>query len=349
MDKDRIRQFADCVYRDMAGAMTVGMAYLGTATGLFRAMADRGAMTVAEIVAATALQPRYVEEWLRGMASAGYLLHDPEADAYTLPPEHAYLLASEGTDHFMGGLFHFAPVLLAAAPQVAQAFRTGGGVDFAAFGPAAVEALDMINAGQYEHRFGSYWLGKLPEVVARLEHGGRVLDVGCGVGRVATTVARRFPNCEVVGLDPDRESIARAERHARSAGARVRFVAETTATLDRGEGFDLITACDCVHDFARPKATLGEMRRLLKPGGTLFVVEPRAGDTVEDNTHPIATMYYGFSLFHCMTQSLAVGGEGLGTCMGPARTEALLRDAGFDNIRQVDIRSQTNLFYAATA
>lgn len=349
MDKEQIRQFADRIYRDMAGAMAVGMAYLGAATGLFRSMAERGPMTAAEVTEESGLQPRYVEEWLRGMASAGYLVHETSTDTYRLPAEHSYLLASEGTDHFMGGLFHFVPVLLSVAPQVAESFRNGGGVDFGAFGPAAVEALDMINAGQYEQRFGSYWLGKLPDVVSQLERGGRVLDVGCGVGRVATAIARKFPNCEVVGLDPDGQSIAWAERHARAAGARVRFLATTTATIERGDGFDLITACDCVHDFARPRTTLREMRSLLKPGGTLFVVEPRAGDTIAENMHPIGTMYYGFSLFHCMTQSLAAGGEGLGTCMGPSRTEALLREAGFDDVRQVDIRSQTNLFYAARA
>ena len=346
MDRDRIRNFADKVYRDMAGAMGIGMAYLGVKTGLFSSMAGKGAMTPAEVVAASGLHARYVEEWLKGMTAAGYLDHDAAADRYTLPEEHAYLLASDGTDHFMGGLFLAAPAMLRVAPQVAQAFRDGGGVPFEAFGPDIVEALDMINAGQYEQRFTSFWLTKLPEVTQRLEQGGRALDVGCGVGRVGAAIARAFPKCEVVGLDPDPGSIERARRVSGGAG-RVRFVAESTTSFDGGEGFDLITACDCMHDFATPGRTLREIRRLLKPGGTLFIVEPRAGDTLAENTHPIGAVYYGFSLFHCMTQSLAAGGPGLGTCMGPARTEELLRDAGFTEVTQVDIRSQTNMFYAA--
>ena len=349
MDKDQVKAFADKVYGDMAGAMAVGMAYVGVKTGLFRAMAGKGHLHTDEVVQASGLHPRYVEEWLRGMAAAGYLKYNSSKQTFQLPDEHAYLVSSEGTDHFMGGLFYFATVLLGVAPKVADAFRTGGGVRFEDFGPECVVALDMINSGQYEQRFGSYWLAKLPDVVQRLQGGGRVLDVGCGVGRVGVAIAKTFPKCEIVGLDPDPESIRKARETAASAGVqeRIRFVAKTTRDLDRDGGFDLITACDCVHDFSAPNRTLGELRALLKPGGTLFVVEPKAADRLEDNLNPIAAMYYGFSLFHCMTQSLAAGGPGLGTCMGPTRMEKLLHDAGFGRFEQLDIRSQTNLFYAA--
>jgi ubiquinone/menaquinone biosynthesis C-methylase UbiE len=349
MDKEQVKAFADKVYGDMSGAMAVGMAYVGVKTGLFHAMAGRGPMSADAVVQASSLHPRYVEEWLKGMAAAGYLGYDATEQTFQLTEEHAYLLASEGTDHFMGGLFHFAPVLLGAASKVADAFRTGGGVRFEDFGPECVVALDMINSGQYDQRLGSYWLAKLPDVVRRLQNGGRVLDVGCGAGRVGIAIAKAFPKCEVVGLDSDSDSIGRARDSAASAGVegRVHFVAKTTRDFDRGDGFDLVTACDCVHDFSAPQRTLAEMRALLKPEGTLFIVEPKAADRLEDNLNPIAAMYYGFSIFHCMTQSLAEGGPGLGTCMGPARTEALLREAGFASIEQLDIRSQTNLFYAA--
>ena len=346
MDRDRVKAFSEKVFASMAGAMAAGMAYVGVKVGLFAAMASEGPMSAAEVATKTGLHTRYVEEWLKGMTAAGYLEHDPAADRYMLPDELAYLLASEGTDHFMGGLFHAVPVLLRFAPQVAEAFRTGGGVPFDAYGPDMVEAVDLMSAGLYEQRFASTWLDKLPDVVKRLEDGGRVLDVGCGVGRVGATIARAFPKCEVVGLDQDAASIERARATAGSAGL-VRFVAASTSTFDGGEGFDLITACDCIHDLAAPVRVVGEMKRLLKPGGTLFVVEPRAGDTLAENSHAIGTMYYGFSLFHCMTQSLAAGGAGLGTSMGPTRMRSLLHEAGFGDVQQVDIRSPTSMFYAA--
>jgi len=343
MDKEKAKRAAEQVFRDMAGAMTAGMVFVGTRTGLFRAMQGKGAMTLEEVVRASGLQPRYVEEWLKGMASAGYLDYAPRASAYTLSDEHAYFLASEGSDHFAGGMFEMVPVLMRAAPQVAEAFAKGGGVRFEDFGPECVHALDLINRGQYEQRFTGYWLQGLPEVVAKLQAGGRMLDVGCGSGRVCMAFSKTFPSAQIVGIDPDEESIARA----RELHSRVGFFATTAGKLERGEGFDLVTLCDCIHDLAEPLATLREVRALLKPGGTLFIVEPKAADRLEDNRHPVATMFYGFSLFHCMTQSLARGGPGLGTCMGPATTEKLVREAGFSRFDMLPVKSQVNLFYAA--
>jgi 2-polyprenyl-3-methyl-5-hydroxy-6-metoxy-1,4-benzoquinol methylase len=348
-DRDKIRAFADKVYGDMAGAMAAGMAYIGTKTGLFRAMIGKGAMHLDDVVQASGLQPRYVEEWLKGMTSAGYLVYDPARQTFELPAEHAYLLASEHSDHFMGGLFLMAPVLLSAAPKVASAFKMGGGVRLEDLGPDAVEALDWLNCGQYERRFTSQWLALLPDIVDRLKRGGRALDVGCGAGRVSVAIAKAFPHCEVIGLDLDAPSLERARAAAALAGvdSHVRFLAQTTRDLDAPPGFDLITACDCIHDFAAPHTTLSEIRALLKPDGVFFVIEPKAADRLEDNKNALATIYYGFSIFHCMTQSLAHDGPGLGTCMGPARTQGLLHDAGFPHVSRLDIKSATNLFYAA--
>ena len=349
MDRDKIKVFSEKIFADMAGAMIAGMGYLGTQTGLFRAMAGKGPMRSEDVVRVSGLQARYVEEWLKGMACAGYLDYDASAQSYRLPDEHAFLLASDGTDHFMGGLFAIAPVLLRTAPNVADAFADGGGVRFAEIGTDGVAALDLINAGQYEHRLTSYWLKTMPRVVARLEAGGRVLDVGCGAGRVCVAIARDFPKAEVTGLDPDQESIRQASATAAAAGLaeRIRFLAATAADLHPAERFDLITTCDCLHDFVAPNATLEKLRTLLDPEGTLFIIEPRAADRLEDNRNPVATMFYGFSLFHCMTQSLAQGGPGLGTCLGPSRTEELVRSAGFRRFEQLDIKSPVNLFYAA--
>jgi len=338
MDKEKTKQAIDKVFRDMAGAMTAGMAYVGTRTGLFRAMAGKGAMTPDEVVQASALQPRYVEEWLKGMASAGYLEH--ANGKYTLSDEMAYFVASDGTDHFVGGMWAMVPPLMNVAPKVAEAFAKGGGVPFEQFGPECVEALDLLNRGQYEERFASYWLKSLPDVVAKLQAGGRVLDFGCGAGRVAMAIKKAFPAAEVAGYDVDAPSIARATQAAKGMG--IRF-----GTQLPGGPFDLVTVCDCIHDLAAPVDTLKQVHARMKPGGTLFIVEPKAADRLEDNLNPVATMFYGFSVFHCMTQSLARGGPGLGTCMGPGQTEKLAREAGFRQFRMLDIKSMTNLFYAA--
>ena len=343
MDREKSKAALDQVFRDMAGAMTAGMAFVGTRAGLFRAMQGKGPMRLDEVVRASRLEARYVEEWLKGMAAAGYLDYDPNSGTYTLSEEMAYFVASDGTDHFVGGMWEMVPALLRQAPKVAQAFAQGGGVPFDEFGADCVHALDLINRGQYESRFVDYWLQALPQVVTGLKAGGRALDFGCGSGRVAIALAKAFPKAHVSGVDVHAESIERAREAAKREGAKVDFrVGEPPAGP-----FDLVTMCDCLHDLAAPVPTLKKIGSLLKSDGTLFLIEPKAADRVEDNRNPVATMFYGFSLFHCMTQSLACGGPGLGTCLGPAGTEKLVREAGFTSFRLLDIKSMTNLFYAA--
>jgi ubiquinone/menaquinone biosynthesis C-methylase UbiE len=344
VDREKAKLAVDKVFRDMAGAMSAGMAFVGTRTGLFRAMQGKGAMRLDDVVHASKLERRYVEEWLKGMVSAGYLDYDALGETYTLPEEMAYFVASDGSDHFVGGMWEMVPALLRLAPKVAEAFEKGGGVRFEDFGPQCIEALDLINRGQYESRFADYWLNSLPEVVERLRAGGRALDFGCGAGRVCIALAKAFPKAEIFGIDVSAESLARAKEAAHSAGVpRIDFRRQ----LPNGASFDLVTLCDCLHDLASPVETLKGIREVLRKDGTLFIVEPKAADRLEDNRNPVATMFYGFSVFHCMTQSLARGGPGLGTCLGPAGTEKLAREAGFRNFRMLEIKSMTNLFYAA--
>lgn len=343
MDREKTKVALEKVFRDMAGAMSAGMAFLGTRTGLFRAMQGKGPMRLEEVVHASGLAARYVEEWLKGMAAAGYLDYDPAAGTYALSEEMAYFVASEGSDHFVGGMWEMVPALLRQAPKVAEAFRKGGGVPFEQFGPDCVDALDLINRGQYETRFADYWLQAVPDAVSKLRNGGKALDFGCGSGRVCIALAKAFPQARISGVDVDASSIHRAGEAAQREGVKVDFrVGEPPAGP-----YDLITLCDCLHDLAAPIPTLQKMRTLLKSDGVLFIVEPKAADRVEDNRNPVATMFYGFSLLHCMTQSLARGGPGLGTCLGPAATEKLVREAGFHDFRLLEIKSMTNLFYAA--
>ena len=327
----------------MAGAMAAGMVHVGVKTGLFRAMAGAGPMTASQVVKTSKLQARYVEEWLKGMVASGYLAYDPGAQTYTLSEERAYFLASDDTDHFVGGLFAMVPPLMRVAPEVAKAFREGGGVPFGEFGADCVHALDLINRGQYETRFADYWMKSLPEASAKLAAGGRALDVGCGSGAVVVALAKAFPKAEIVGIDPDAQSVERARANAPS---NVRLEVSDTSRFNSAP-FDLVTLCDVLHDLAEPLKTLQEMRALLKPDGTLFIIEPRAADRLEDNCNPVAATFYGFSVFHCMTQSLARGGPGLGTCLGPAATEKLVRQAGYSRFQRLDIKSLTNLFYSA--
>ena len=349
MNKNKMRAMADRVFRDMAGGMAAGLAFVGTETGLFRAMQGRGAMSRDDVVSASGLNSRYVEEWLQGMVAAAYLDYDPDARTYTLPEEHAFLLASDGTDHFMGGMFAMLPPLLAVAPRVARACREGGGVPFADYAPECRHAIDHMNRGNYEHRLVDYWLKQLPQVSAALAAGGRMLDVGCGRGFVVLALKRAFPAAECVGVDPDAASVDEARASAAAAGIAARYEATTSDALADDSTFDLITLCDVLHDLPEPVGVLRGLRARLAPGGVLLVIEPRVSDKLEENINPLAAMFYGFSMFHCMTQSLAHGGAGLGACLGPTRTKALFAEAGYSSAETLDIKSPTNFFYAVRA
>lgn len=348
MDKERLRACVERVYRDAAGTMASGLAYLGVRTGLFEAMAGEGPMTAEAVAERSGLDPRYVTEWLHGMVSAGYLDHDAAAGTFELPPEHAYLFASAGTDHYVGGLFEGMPGLLQSAPRVAQAFAQGGGVPFDQFHPEVHASIDTMNRGIYHHRLCQEWLPGVTGLVEALAAGGAGLDLGCGAGTVTITLAREFPAARFTGIDLHAPSIGRAKEAAAAAGLaeRTEFLASPIEALPAEPRFQLITAFDCVHDLADPEGVLRAVRQRLAPGGTFLVLEPKAGDSLADNIHPIGTMFYGFSMFHCMTQSLASGGPGLGACLGPKRLEALMREAGFTRFEPIPIRSPVNVLYA---
>jgi 2-polyprenyl-3-methyl-5-hydroxy-6-metoxy-1,4-benzoquinol methylase len=350
MDKAKLKAFTQLVFDSMAGSMAVGMAYVGTKTGLFETMAGKGPLSLEEVTRRSGLQVRYVEEWLKGMTAARFLDFDPATNRYTLPEEHAYLLASQGSDHYVGGMFWMVPPLLMAASQVARAFREGGGVGYEDADPELYKAIELMNRGFYEERFATEWLDAVPDIVATLKAGGKALDFGCGTGGLSLALAKAFPYSRFAGVDIHGPSIVQARADAQAAGleGRVSFADQGIESLDPHEAYDLITACDCIHDLVNPAGTLTELRKRLTPRGKLFLVEPKAGDRLEENIHPVGAMLYGMSLFHCMTQSLAHGGAGLGNSLGPARIGALIREAGFHNCESLPIRSQILSFYAVS-
>lgn len=351
MDKTKVQQFMMKVVQDIGASVAAGLVFIGDRVGLFRAMAGAGPLRTDEVVATTGLQARYVEEWLAGMVAAGYLTYDAAAQTYTLPDEHAYFLASEGTDHFLGGLFRGMPRLLGTAPQVATAFEQGGGVAFQDYGEEFPAIIDHMNRGQYEHRLVQSWLPTMPEVVQRLQQGGSALDIGCGTGTVPLLLAQAFPQARVAGVDIDQRSIALARERARDAGLshRVRFILSSAKWLSDTPQYDFISTFDCVHDLVDPLGTLKRIRQLLAPGGTYLMVEPKVADRLEDNVNPIAAMMYGFSVLHCLTQSLAHDGAGLGACWGEAKARELAHEAGFTHFERLDIRNPMQSFYELKA
>jgi 2-polyprenyl-3-methyl-5-hydroxy-6-metoxy-1,4-benzoquinol methylase len=299
MDKQKQKEFVKRIFGEVSATMTMGLAYLGVKTGLFAAMHEQGPMTQAQVVAASGLQERYVQEWLGGMTAAGFLEYDPAARTYELPPEYGtYLIPDRPT--FLGGLFQMIPGALSVAPRVAECFRTGGGVHFDEYGEEVWEAIELQTAGLYESMLVPQWLTQVPAIDQALTRGGTALDVGCGAGRALTAMAKGYPQAQFKGLDVHAASVAKAQTRAQAEGVaeRTSFFTGPLAELPKDERFDVVTAFDVIHDLTEPQETLALMREHLADNGTVLLMEPRVADRLEDNRNPLAVMYYGFSTFH---------------------------------------------------
>ena len=349
MDKEKTTRFMLKVVGDVATALAASLLVVGDQAGLFKHMAGAGPLGAAELAKRSGVLPRYVEEWLGAMAGAGYVEYDAESDRFTLPDEHAQFLTDPGSEYYLGGLYGSLPGLMTMAPKLAQAFKTGSGISFAEFGSGLPQMLEVMNRPVYEARLVRHWLPTLPEVVSRLQAGGRALDVGCGTGVVPLTLAKAFPDATIAGIDMDAHSIDIARGYARDAGLqdRVTFEAQPVEDLPLEPRWDLITTFDVMHDLPDPIGAMKKIRAALSEGGTYLMVEPKVADDLETNMgNPFARMFYGISCLHCVPQSLAQGGLGLGACWGEKRARALAAEAGFTNFERLGIRTAGLVFYA---
>ncbi len=349
MDKEKSTKFMLKLVGDVGTALAAGLLFVGDHSGLFKAMAGAGPLSPDALAERAGVPSRYVEEWLAVMTGAGYLEHDPVADTFALPDEHAMFLVDASSEYYLGGLFQSLLGLLAMAPRLVTAFKTGSGISFSDFGAELPEALEAMNRSVYENRLVRSWLPAMPEVVARLRAGGRALDVGCGTGVVPVTLAKAFPTATVAGLDFDARSIDIARGHAREAGLgnRITFLAEPVEALPTEPGWDFISTFDVIHDLPDPLGAMKRIRSALNEGGTYLMVEPKVTDQLEKNVQdPFARMLYGMSCLHCVPQSLAQGGPGLGACWGEGRARAMANDAGFTRFERLDIRSPAMAFYS---
>jgi 2-polyprenyl-3-methyl-5-hydroxy-6-metoxy-1,4-benzoquinol methylase len=352
MDKEKSTRFMLKLVDDVGTALAAGLVVVGDETGLFKAMAGAGPLRAAALAERTGIHARYVEEWLAVMTGAGYVVHDPAGDAFSLPDEHAQFLTNASSEYYLGGLFRSLPGFLAMSPRLANAFKAGEGVSFAEFGADLPASLEGMNRPVYEARLVRSWLPTMPDVVARLHAGGRAIDVGCGTGVVPVTLAKAFPKSTFAGLDADARSIEIARGYAdqEALGDRVRFIADTVEALPTEPGWDFISSFDVIHDLPDPLGALRRIRAALSADGTYLMVEPKVAEDLDTNAqNPFARMLYGMSCLHCVPQSLAQGGPGLGACWGEARARAMARDAGFDHFERLEIRGPALAFYALGA
>lgn len=334
----------------VTGGATLGLVGVADRVGLFACLAGAGPQTLEQIADRSGLQPRYLQELCSGLAAAEILHYEAATRSFELCDEHAACLADESSPYFLAGWSQMIPSILNAVPGVARACREGGGVAFDAFGDDMIEGIDRSNSPGMRILLTRKWLPAMPEVVERLRLGIRVADVGCGSGAAVLTMARAYPKSRIHGFDISARSIERARAAAEAEGlANASFEPRGAEALPADPGFDLITTFDVIHDIAQPEHALKAIRRALADGGTYLMVEPDAGHDLEENLHPGGALLYAMSTLHCMTQSLAQGGVGLGAAWGPRRAQALCREAGFTRFERLDVDNPFNAFYEVRA
>lgn len=345
IDQERAQQFAGKLLNIYTGSVLTKLVDVGYQTGLFEAAA-KGPATSQELAERAGLNERYVREWLGAMTTGGIFTYDPASRTYALPPEHAEFLTGHTARNvapMSQMLNHFGKHL----PQLARCFREGGGVPYSAFRPEFTERMDDTWRRIYDEQLIGGFLGRVGGLQERLERGIRVADIGCGTGHAINLMARAYPRSTFVGYDIAEDAIAKATAEASAPGvSNARFAVLDVTGLPAEPTFDLITAFDSIHDQVDPAAVLRRACEALAADGLFLMIDFKFSSGVEENLgNPFAPLYYGISVMHCMTVSLAGGGAGLGTVWGEQVARRMLAEAGFTRVDVADSPRPQNCIY----
>ena len=343
--------FAERMIDTLNAGATALMLSLGHRTGLFDCMAELPPASSAQIAAAAGLNERYVREWLGAMVAAHVVDIDPDKGRYRLPPEHAACLTRVSTPDNIAVFAQYIPLLGQVEDDILQCFQRGGGVPYERYGRfhevMAEDSAQTVVAALSEHI-----LPLVPDLTERLEKGIDVLDIGCGSGRALIHMAAVNPNSRFTGYDLSTEAIGRARAETERLGlTNTLFEVRDVTSLDESDNYDLITAFDAIHDQKHPGQVLAGIADCLRPGGKLLM-QDIAGSSHhhEDKDHPIGAFLYTISCMHCMSVSLAQGGDGLGAMWGKEKALEMLDEAGFEDVEVHSLEHDfQNFYYVAQA
>jgi 2-polyprenyl-3-methyl-5-hydroxy-6-metoxy-1,4-benzoquinol methylase len=294
----------------------------------------------------TDCHPRYVAEWLRSQAAGGYVRYHPETEAFSLSAEQAFVLTDPSGSVYLPGGFVLALGRLRAEPRITEAFRTGVGFGWHEHHDDVFAGCDLFFRPGYVAHLTADWIPALAGVNDKLIAGGRVADVGCGLGASSILLAQAYPDAVVVGSDYHDVSIELARKRATKAGVADRVSFEVAAAQGfSGWSYDLVTSFDCLHDMGDPIGAARHVREALAPDGTWMIVEPAAADRVEDNLNPMGRIFYSASTMACVPNALSQpGGYALGAQAGEAAIRQVTTEAGFTRFRRAAV-SPFNLVY----
>ena len=336
IDQAKLDEFMGRFVGDLGAAMSAALVVIGDRLGLYRAMADGTPVSADQLAERTGTDPRYVREWLSNQAAGGYVSYDPAAEAFFLTPEQSLALAQEGSPAFVPGAFQVATALTKDEEKIARAFVDGNGVGWHEHHHDLFAGTERFFRPGYAANLVSAWIPALEGVEAKLQSGAQVADVGCGHGASTILMAQAFPRSSFVGFDYHEASVERARAAARDAGLqdRVRFEVAPAKGYP-GDGYDLVAVFDCLHDMGDPVGAAAHVLETLDPDGTWLIVEPYAGDRLEDNLNPVGRVFYGASTLVCTPASRDQEvGLALGAQAGEARLREVVTAGGFTRFRR---------------
>jgi SAM-dependent methyltransferase len=336
VDQAKLDEFMGRFVGDLGAALSAALVVIGDRLGLYRAMVDGSPTTPEELAERTGTDPRYVREWLSNQAAGGYVTYGPEAARFYLTPEQSFALAQEGSPAFVPGAFQLATALTKDEEKIAEAFLTGHGVGWHEHHHDLFAGTERFFRPGYAANLTSAWIPALDEVEEKLNAGAIVADVGCGHGASTILLAEAYPRSTFVGFDYHDGSIERARERARVAGVddRVHFEVASAKGYP-GKGYDLVAMFDCLHDMGDPVGAAAHVLSTLAPDGTWLIVEPYAGDRLEDNLNPVGRIFYGGSTLVCTPASRDQEvGLALGAQAGEARLREVVLAGGFTRFRR---------------
>jgi SAM-dependent methyltransferase len=337
LDLEKLNSFVFRAVDEVGATLNTALVVMGDRLGLYRALAGAGGLTPTELAEKTGTAERYVREWLNGQAAGGYVDYDADSGRYSLPPEQAVALTDESSPAYLPGFFQLAFGSVLDSPRITEAAKSGDGVAWHDHVHDVHVGCERFFRPGYNANLLTAWLPALDGVVAKLESGAKVADVGCGHGSSTILMAQAFPASRFHGFDyyDDALDIARDRAKAAGVAERIDFGTAPAASYS-GDGYDLVTMFDCLHDMGDPAGAARHVKASLAADGTWMIVEPRAGDRVEDNLNPVGRAYYGFSTFLCTPSSLSQEvGLALGAQAGEARIREVVLGAGFSTFRRV--------------
>lgn len=337
VDLDKLMAFVFRSVDEVGATLNAALVVMGDKLGYYRAMAESGPTTPSRLAADTGTAEPYAREWLNAQAAGHFVDLDPESGLYSLPPEHVVALTDETSPAFLPGLYQIAIGTVQDAHRIHESARNGSGLGWHEHNGDVHTGCERFFRPSYNAHLVAEWLPALEGVVPKLERGAKVADIGCGHGASTVIMAQAFPRSTFVGFDYHDASIEQARRRAAAAGVsdRVRFEVAGADAFDGGD-YDLVTTFDALHDMGDPVGAARNVRARLADDGTWMVVEPFAGDRVEDNLTPVGRVYYGFSTLLCTPSSLSQEvGLALGTQAGPARIRDVVTTAGFGRFDKV--------------